>query len=213
MAGIHIDNTTVYRYNENEVRMMMLNQILSEKGISKYRLAKLTGIPQTTILDLCSGKSWIEKCNVITVYKIAKALGTTVEQLIMDAAVSQERRLSFSVFKSSVCHRVKDKGDIDFLIDVLESDEIEKLYEKKWYPESLYLLAMVDYLSRENHIPLCEKYDQLRTCRLSETLYPSGIVLKSASEKDNSYLAESLQKAIPEFLRHNIVENEVRDVC
>ena len=139
--------------------MMMLNQILSEKGISKYRLAKLTGIPQTTILDLCSGKSRIEKCNVITVYKIAKALGTTVEQLIMDAAVSQERRLSFSVFKSSVCHRVKDKGDIDFLIDVLESDEIEKLYEKKWYPESLYLLAMVDYLSRENHIPLCEKYD------------------------------------------------------
>ena len=42
--------------------MMMLNQILSEKGISKYRLAKLTGIPQTTILDLCSGKSRIEEC-------------------------------------------------------------------------------------------------------------------------------------------------------
>ena len=62
--------------------MTMLNQILSEKGMSKYRLAKLTGIPQTTILDLCSGKSRIEKCNVITVYKIAKALGCKVTDIL-----------------------------------------------------------------------------------------------------------------------------------
>ena len=32
------------------------------------------------------------------------------------------------------------------MIDTLESDEIRRLYNKQWYPEALYLLAMVDYL-------------------------------------------------------------------
>ncbi len=41
------------------------------------------------------------------------------------------------------------------MIQVLETDEIRSLYDKHRYPEALYLLAMVDYLSRENGIPLC----------------------------------------------------------
>ena len=55
-----------------------------------------------------------------------------------------ERRGSFELYKSHVCHLVKEKGDVDFLIETLESDEIHLLYKKRWYPEALYLLAMVD---------------------------------------------------------------------
>ena len=65
-----------------EVGTVYLNDLLIEKKISKYRLAKESGIPQTTIADICSGKSRIEKCSADTIYKIAKALGVSMESLI-----------------------------------------------------------------------------------------------------------------------------------
>lgn len=39
-----------------------------------------------------------------------------------------EKRCSFELFKSNVCHWLKEEGDIDFLIQVLESDLIRKHY-------------------------------------------------------------------------------------
>lgn len=39
-----------------------------------------------------------------------------------------EKRCSFELFKSNVCHWLKEEGDIDFLIQVLESDLILKYY-------------------------------------------------------------------------------------
>ena len=80
----------------------------------------------------------------------------------------QEHRSSFEVFKSNVCHLLKDKGDTDFLIDTLTNNEIRRLYERKWYAESFYLLAMVDYVSRENEIPLCSRYDDIRRQKMKE---------------------------------------------
>ncbi|MDR1538023.1 MAG: hypothetical protein LBU32_08500 [Clostridiales bacterium] len=41
----------------------------------------------------------------------------------------------------AVCQMVRDMGDIGFIIDTLESDKIRTLYERRWFPESLYLLA------------------------------------------------------------------------
>lgn len=39
-----------------------------------------------------------------------------------------EKRCSFELFKSNVCHWLKEEGDIDFLIQVLELDLIRKYY-------------------------------------------------------------------------------------
>ena len=60
-----------------------------------------------------------------------------------------EKRCSFELFKSNVCHWLKEEGDIDFLIQVLESDLIRKYYNRKWYLESFYLLGMLDYNSAQ----------------------------------------------------------------
>ena len=35
-----------------------------------------------------------------------------------------EKRCNFELFKSNVCHRLKESGDIDFLIETLEKDMI-----------------------------------------------------------------------------------------
>ena len=189
---------------------MNINTLLEEKNMTKYRLAKESGVPHTTILDICSGKARINKCNAETLYKLAKALDVSMEDLIAD---SVERRPSFENFKSTVCHMVKRMGDIGFLIHILEADDIRMYYENKWYLESLYLLAMVDYLSRENDIPYASEYNDLRSARLEEVVYPVGILTLSTYSGSDHYKQLSVSEAIPEFMRHNIVESEIRNVC
>ena len=99
-----------------------------------------------------------------------------------------------------------------FLIDTLESHDIRIYYERKWYPESLYLLAMLDYISRENDVPLDNEYDDIRRCRLEKPVYPASLRAVSAAAGNDAALKEAEQTAIPEFLRFNIIENEVRNV-
>ena len=193
---------------------MYLSELLEKKNMSRYRLSKESGVAQATIADICSGKARIEKCSADTLYRIAKTLGVTMESLIEEEmeAQMQHHRTPFEVYKSNVCHLVKEKGDIDFIMDILTNDEVRKLYERKWYAECFYLLAMTDYLSRENEIPLCTRYDDIRSGKMKEILYPASVVLMDEVMKTDTNRKESLRKAIPEFLKYNIVEVEVRHV-
>lgn len=60
----------------------MLNEWIEQKNISLYRLSKNSGIPYSTISDICSGKTQIEKCSGETIYKLAKELDITMEELL-----------------------------------------------------------------------------------------------------------------------------------
>ena len=188
---------------------MYINTLLKEKNMTKYMLSKKSGVPHTTVIDICSGKTKLNKCNAETLYKLAKTLDVTMEDLVAEFV---EKRSSFENFKSTVCHMVKDMGDIDFMIKILESNEIQRLYNMEWYLESLYLLAMVDYLSRENELPIVTEYSDLRRARLSDIVYPLGIITLSIVCKTEKYKEQSIRDAIPEFLRHNIVESDIRNV-
>ena len=195
---------------------MSLNEALTQKNITKYRLWKESGVPQATISDICTGKTKIEKCSAETIYRIAKVLDVSMESLIAPAVQSMDEkrsRPSFDVFKSNVCHQVKDLGDIPFMIQLLQSNQIRKLYEKKWYPEALYLLAMLDYLSRENKVPICKNYNDLRSSKLQKLVFPSSVVILCKTMKSDKPKEDIIRMAIPEFLRFNIVESEVRNVC
>ena len=145
---------------------MNINEILKEKGMTKYRLAVLSGVPHATLNNICSGQAKIEKCSAETLYKLAQVLDVTIEDLIVDAVKGVDtvpKTIPFELFKSNVCHRVKDCGDIPFIVETLKSDEIRSYYNQKQYPQAFYLLAMVDYLSRENDLPLCSAYSDRRT--------------------------------------------------
>lgn len=123
-----------------------------------------------------------------------------------------EKRCSFELFKSNVCPWLKEEGDIDFLIQVLESDLIRKYYNRKWYLESFYLLGMLDYISRINDVPMCSEYDDLRQQRMQEIVYPVGVLLTARVLGDESIKEQALKEAIPEILRFNIVESDIRNV-
>lgn len=193
---------------------MIINELLQKKNMSRYRLSKESGIAMTTITDICSGKAALEKCTAGTLYKIAKVLEVTVDSLLENNEKRPaDYRCSFENFKSNVCHQVKDLGDIDFIIEMLEADEIRRLYNRQWYRESLYLLAMVDYLSRVNSLPICTNYNDIRRLKLESLHFPAGVMVSCAATGDESIKENAIANAIPEFLRFNIVESEVRDVC
>ena len=192
-----------------KVISVTIQDMLRERNMSVYKLSKLSTVPYATCSDIASGKARLEKCSAETVYKIAQALNVSVEELL---APFFFKRSSFENFKSAVCHRVKELGDINFIIDTLESQDVRRYYERKWYPESLYLLAMLDYISRENDIPLCDEYEDLRRCRLDKVVYPASLLAISAASKSDDELIRAAKTAIPEFKRFNIIESEVRNV-
>lgn len=187
----------------------MINELMENKRITKYRLAKDSGIAYTTINDICSGKAQLEKCSAETIYRISKVLGVSMESLIEPCF---DKRSDFELFKSNICHRLKELGDIEFVIELLEKDYIRKYYKKKWYPESLYLLAMLDYVSRENDIPICTQYDDMRDLKLKSILFPASVLVAAKVSKSDELMQRSIKEAIPEFMRFNIVESEVRNV-
>ena len=71
---------------------MNLNIIIKQSGMTKYKVAKLSGVPHATLNDLCSGKSRIEKCSVETLYRIAKVLNVSMESLIETVIIEKEEQ-------------------------------------------------------------------------------------------------------------------------
>ena len=72
--------------------MMSLQALLDARGISKYRLSKISGVSKTVIMDICSGKSALENCTAKTVYQIAIALDCTVEGLLKQTSACASSR-------------------------------------------------------------------------------------------------------------------------
>lgn len=206
-------NLRIYRYTviiiSRQVKVMTIQEALRRKNISIYRLSKDSGVPYATVNDIVNGKTQLENSSSETLYRLSKALGVSMEELLSPYLI---KRTSFENFKSSICHRVKELGDIDFIVNTLESQEIREYFDRKWFPESLYLLAMLDYISRENDIPICDEYDDLRTCKLDVPIYPSSLRAMAKVSNSDKVLEEAYVTAIPEFKRFNIIENEVRNV-
>ncbi len=190
--------------------MNIVTDYLKEKGINKYQFSQMSGIPYSTICDIVSGKTPLKRCSAETIYKISEASGIPIETLVRSAC---DKPASFELFKNNICHEVKQKTEITFLIDLLESDEIRKRFAEGRLKESLYLLGMLDYLSRKNDVPLCEDYEDLRHYKFEEPIFPSSLLVRAEVMQDESIKTEAIKNAIPEFIRFNIVENEVENVC
>ena len=62
---------------------MTIGELLEEKGLSRYRLSKISGVPLATLADICSGKTKFERCSAMTLSKLSKTLGISIEELIL----------------------------------------------------------------------------------------------------------------------------------
>lgn len=116
----------------------------------------------------------------------------------------------FEVFKGNVYVRIQENGPLDFISKILVSNVIEEYWNDQNTLYAIYLLAMVDYLSKMNGVPLYSKYDYMRKYKLKDRIYPLSITI--SAKIDNKSEEEYIDDAIPEFLKYNIVEGDIFNV-
>lgn len=120
---------------------MIINDLLEKENMYRYRLSKESGVAMTTITDICSGKADIDKCAAGTLHKIAEVLRVSVDSILENNATEKsDCRCSFETFKSNTCHHVKDMGDLDFIIETLETDAVDHSHENFEYDEKYNVL-------------------------------------------------------------------------
>lgn len=184
--------------------------LLEYEPMSMYECSKRSGIPYSTLSDIIKGKTPIERVSAKNLRALADALDYSMDTLYSIMHVPE--RSSFETFKSQVRHEVKLLGDISFINETLRTDMINRYWHWEWFYEAFYLLAMLDYLCRLNNIQREQKYDGIREYKLPETVYPMDITLAAKLDKDMDIREKAVKESIPEFIKYNIVEKEIRDV-
>ena len=146
---------------------MTLQLLLDQKNITKYHLSKISGVPKTTIIDICSGQSSIDRCSAKTVFQIAKALDCSMEDIMMleepkkynaetglpedksylECGLPEYLKISLANMKKSWA--IEDSGQRDYHWDLywgelnadINSAEIDKSIssEQAWYLREKYL--------------------------------------------------------------------------
>lgn len=127
---------------------MNLQQILDEKKISKYSLSKISGVPKTTVMDICAGRSSIERCSAKTVQHLAEALGCTMEEIMqLDAP---KKRMSSGL--------PEDKGYLECGLPAFLQESLNAMkaaWEKVDNGER-YLRLDCDYCNLQSDINIAE---------------------------------------------------------
>ncbi len=146
--------------------MVNLQTLLAEKDMTMYRLSKISGVPKTTVIDICSGKSSIGGCNADTVLRLSRALGCTMEELMKIDNANYDKNtgkpkdnsylekglppyLSKSLAAMIESWKIEDSGKRDLHFDIywceLNADinwaetEHEISSEQAWYLRRKYL--------------------------------------------------------------------------
>lgn len=69
---------------------MSLKEMIEQQHLTCYKVAKMCNIPQSTMRDLCSGKTDIKKASVETLYKLAKAFSISMEELLLKLSIDEK---------------------------------------------------------------------------------------------------------------------------
>lgn len=137
---------------------MKLADILEKKNMSVYFCAKDSGIAYSTLSDLVKGIKQIEMCRADMVRRLSRTLGMTMEELMDEIGDDSE----FREFSREIENELKEKGEVRFILDLIESDAIPENWSGGYRKEAKYLLGILDELSEKNNLPKCEAYDYLR---------------------------------------------------
>ena len=118
---------------------------------------------------------------------------------------------SWEPFRSEVSHYIRYSTKGVFVRDVVRYNTIPILWEKHEYAKALYLLALLDFISKEKGISLVPEYDEYRVRSMGNTMFPSGIImldLASKTDTEKNKMLELCKKneLSKEFLKYNIAE-------
>ncbi len=150
-------------------------------------------IPYATLYPIIKGQIDIGDCSYQTVAKLARYLGYRPDEIVYE-------KEDFQTFRNNLHHRIK-QNELDLILQTVEGDEVSTYMRHEDYLKALYLVATVDYLSKKNDIPLCDKFNDIRNIKLEQPYYVG----------DSAFIGTSREKCIDEFLRYNIFEGDLYD--
>ena len=188
---------------------MNFKELLAYKKENGYLLSKNTGIPYMTIYDLINGKTSIQNITLKNAIKIAIYLDMDVEDL---AKIDNPKFIEFRYFRNNLLHDLKNIGPEAFINKIIQTKEIDFYYKNEGKAYAYYLLALLDYLCRNNNYPKYEKrYNKIRKEKLDKPFFVGSDILKFDSIEDAE--KEFHITTIPEFRKFNIIEGDVNNVA
>lgn len=184
---------------------MRFFELLKDKNITGYSLAKLTGIPYTTINDLINYRTLPKNISLDHALRIARVLDISVEEL---NDIEGAPMTNFDFFRTNLLNDINLMGPNKWISKVVKNKVIDFYYKNGGLPHALFTLAMLDYLSRKKHLSTYQKrYNDLRKIKLDQVLFTGvSIISFNSIEEAERLLAIKIE---PEFRRHNIVELDV----
>lgn len=192
----------------------MLKLLLNSNNVSLYKLEKTSGLSHATLNDLYNEKTNVEKCSSALIHDIATSLNMSMDKLYSILTYNDLSLLSFNdsfdLFKSNVCHELKEIDYKEFLKMHIINNTVPRYFDKNMKLEALYMLSLIDYLCMTYNLPLIKEYDVIRSYKLDKLYVPKSVylLLKTKRIKISSLYKES----IPIFLEHNILEANIYDI-
>ncbi len=188
---------------------MTFKELLIEKNVTGYGLAKSAGIPYTTISDLINGKTVIQNVSLKHAIMIADVLSVDVKFL---NELNGYAPIEFRYFRNNLLNDLKNANSLDFANRLIKTKEIDFYYKNNAKPYAYYLLALIDFLYSKNGLAIFEdRYNDIRKERLEKPFFVGSdlICFETIEEAEKSLRI----KAIPEFKKYNIIEEDVFNVA
>ena len=192
----------------------MLRAVLCEKNMSLYQLEKSSHISHATLNDIYNEKCNIENCSISTMSKIAKFLDLSLDSLYnyltyQDLSIIKYDE-DFDLFKSNTLQTLKHMDEKTFVNQLVYNDDISILFNNKEYSKSLYLLSLLDYLSKKNNMNIEYKYNEMRNIKLNKLYVSKSIYLLLLTKTIR--ISDVFKDSIDIFSSHNILEADISNV-
>lgn len=192
----------------------MLKLLLNLNDVSLYRLEKDSHLSHATLNDLYNEKTNVEKCSSVLLHDIATSLKMSMDHLYSILSYDDLSLISynssFDLFKSNVCHELKELDYKDFLKKHLNNKTVKKYFDNDNKLEALYILSLIDYLCLSHNLPLIKEYDEIRQYKMNKLYVSESIYLLLRTKRIK--LSSLYKEAIPSFMNHNIMEANIYDV-
>lgn len=204
---------------------MYLMNLMNEHCMTRADLSMMSGVPDSILRDIFSGKAQIDHCEAATIYGIADALGTTVEDILdhyWDECLGAddeecEREVlhdghTLLLFYTTVDRvvQLRQLADDALLTSCVNSEPfIELFFDKGFYREAFFLLGLTDYLNRKLGMKTDPRFDAYRVYRLDNPVY-SLSTLEEYDDPEELKNAKAYAEAyaIPELAAFNIFMTE-----
>lgn len=204
---------------------MYLMNLMNEHCMTRADLSMMSGVPDSTLRDILSGKAQIDHCEAATIYSIADALGTTVEDALdhywdeclgADDEECEREALhdghTLLIFYSTVDKLVQLRlfAEDSLLAASFNSETyIDYFFDNGFYREAFFLLGLTDYLNRKLGMKTDPRFDAYRVYRLDNPVY-SLSTLEEYDDPEELKNAKAYAEAyaIPELAAFNIFMTE-----